>query len=48
LIIAGQKREHHEIAAYGSAVTLVRVLGYQEAARLLTQILEEEKTRIKN
>ncbi|GAB3946390.1 ferritin-like domain-containing protein [Spirosoma harenae] len=44
LIIAGQKIEHHEIAAYGSAVTLARVLGYQEAARLLEQTLEEEKT----
>lgn len=43
LIIAGQKIEHHEIAAYGSAVTLARVLGYQEAARLLEQTLEEEK-----
>jgi hypothetical protein len=43
LIIAGQKIEHHEIAAYGSAVTLARVLGYQEAARLLEQTLDEEK-----
>ncbi len=43
LIIAGQKIEHHEIAAYGSAVTLARVLGYTEAAQLLHQTLEEEK-----
>ncbi|MCK8493431.1 MULTISPECIES: ferritin-like domain-containing protein [Spirosoma] len=43
LIIAGQKIEHHEIAAYGSAVTLAQVLGYTEAARLLEQTLDEEK-----
>jgi len=43
LIIAGQKIEHHEIAAYGSAVTLAQVLGYTEAARLLQQTLDEEK-----
>lgn len=43
LIIAGQKIEHHEIAAYGSAVTLANVLGYTDAARLLQQTLEEEK-----
>lgn len=43
LIIAGQKIEHHEIAAYGSVVTLASVLGYSDAARLLKQTLEEEK-----
>lgn len=43
LIIAAQKAEHHEIAAYGSAVTLARVMGHTEAARLLEQTLEEEK-----
>ena len=43
LIIAGQKVEHHEIASYGSVVTLAQVLGYSEAARLLNQTLEEEK-----
>jgi ferritin-like metal-binding protein YciE len=43
LIIAGQKIEHHEIAAYGSAVTLANVLGYTDAARLLQQTLDEEK-----
>ncbi|WP_420150496.1 ferritin-like domain-containing protein [Spirosoma sp.] len=44
LIIAGQKIEHHEIASYGSVVTFAKVLGYTEAARLLEQTLEEEKT----
>ena len=43
LIIAGQKVEHHEIAAYGSVVTLAQVLGYSDAARLLKQTLDEEK-----
>ena len=43
LIIAGQKIEHHEIASYGSVVTLAQVLGYQQAARLLEQTLAEEK-----
>ena len=43
LIIAGQKIEHHEIAAYGSVVTLAKVLGYTDAAQLLHQTLEEEK-----
>lgn len=43
LIIAGQKVEHHEIAAYGSLHSLARLLGYHEAARLIEQSLEEEK-----
>ena len=43
LIIAGQKIEHHEIASYGSVVTFAKVLGYNEAARLLEQTLQEEK-----
>lgn len=43
LIIAAQKVEHHEIASYGSAVTLARVMGHTEVARLLEQTLEEEK-----
>ena len=43
LIISAQKVEHYEIAAYGSLRTLARMLGYQEAARLLEQSLEEEK-----
>ncbi|QJW90628.1 ferritin-like domain-containing protein [Spirosoma taeanense] len=43
LILAAQKVEHHEIASYGSVVTLAKVLGYTEAAQLLHQTLEEEK-----
>jgi ferritin-like metal-binding protein YciE len=43
LIIASQKVEHHEIAVYGSLHTLARVLGYNEAANLIEQNLQEEK-----
>ncbi|QMW06044.1 YciE/YciF ferroxidase family protein [Spirosoma foliorum] len=43
LIMAGQKIEHHEIASYGSVVTFAQVLGYNQAARLLEQTLNEEK-----
>lgn len=43
LIIAGQKVEHHEIAAYGSLHSLARLLGYHEAAQLIEQSLNEEK-----
>lgn len=43
LIIAGQKVEHHEIAAYGSLHSLARLLGYHDAARLIEESLQEEK-----
>ena len=43
LIMAAQKVEHHEIASYGSVVTLAQVLGYSQAASLLQQTLQEEK-----
>lgn len=43
LIIAGQKGEHFEIAAYGSLHTLAQTLGYTQAAQLLEQTLSEEK-----
>lgn len=43
LIIAGQKVEHHEIAAYGSLHSLARLLGYHEAALLIDESLQEEK-----
>jgi ferritin-like metal-binding protein YciE len=42
LIIAAQKIEHHEIAAYGSLVTFAEILEKPEAACLLIQTLEEE------
>ncbi len=43
LIIAAQKVEHHEIAAYGSLHALAQLLGYTEASQLIEQTLQEEK-----
>ncbi|WP_343671132.1 ferritin-like domain-containing protein [Chitinophaga sp.] len=43
LIFACQKAEHYEIATYGGLVTLAATLGYNEAATILSQTLEEEK-----
>lgn len=43
LIAAGQKVEHYEIATYGTLVELARKLGYEEAADLLQETLDEEK-----
>jgi ferritin-like metal-binding protein YciE len=42
LIAAAQKVEHYEIAGYGTARAWAHRLGYQDAARLLEQTLEEE------
>lgn len=43
LIIAAQKVEHYEIAAYGSLVQLAKTMGQNDVADLLAQTLEEEK-----
>jgi ferritin-like metal-binding protein YciE len=43
IIIASQKVEHYEIAAYGGLVQLARTLGLEDAAALLGQTLAEEK-----
>jgi ferritin-like metal-binding protein YciE len=43
MIIAAQKVEHYEIAAYGSLVQLAKTMGQNEVANLLAQTLEEEK-----
>lgn len=43
LIIAAQKVEHYEIAAYGSLRTLANHMGHTEAAAILEQTLAEEK-----
>lgn len=43
LIIAAQKVEHYEIAAYGSLVQLAKTMRKNEVAQLLAQTLEEEK-----
>ena len=42
LIAAAQKAEHYEIASYGTARTWAQRLGYDKAARLLQQTLDEE------
>jgi ferritin-like metal-binding protein YciE len=43
LIIAAQKVEHYEIAAYGSLVQLAKTMGENEIADILYETLEEEK-----
>ena len=43
IIGAAQKMEHYEIACYGTARTLARQAGMDQAAELLEQTLEEEK-----
>jgi len=43
LIFAGQKAEHYEIASYGGMVSLAKTLGYDDAAEILSQTLQEEK-----
>src|SRR5512146_1677816 len=42
LIAAAQKVEHYEIAGYGTARTWANELGYQDAARMLQDTLDEE------
>ena len=42
LIAAAQKVEHYEISGYGTARAWAQRLGYDKAARLLQQTLEEE------
>jgi ferritin-like metal-binding protein YciE len=43
LIIAAQKVEHYEIAAYGGLATLAKTLGKNDVKQILGQTLEEEK-----
>jgi len=43
LIAAAQKVEHYEIASYGCLVAWAKELGFQTAAELLNETLEEEK-----
>jgi ferritin-like metal-binding protein YciE len=44
LIGAAQKIEHYEISGYGTVRTMAEMLGQQDAADLLEETLEEEKT----
>lgn len=43
IIAAAQRVEHYEMAGYGTARTYAKLLGFDEAAGLLDQTLEEEK-----
>lgn len=42
LIAAAQRVEHYEMAGYGCVRTFARLLGYEQAADLLQQTLDEE------
>jgi ferritin-like metal-binding protein YciE len=42
IIAAAQKVEHYEIAGYGCVRTYARMLGYEDAAELLQETLDEE------
>ena len=42
LIAAAQRVEHYEMAGYGCVRTFARLLGYEEAADLLQETLDEE------
>jgi ferritin-like metal-binding protein YciE len=42
LISAAQRVEHYEMAGYGAVRTYAKVLGNEQAARLLQQTLDEE------
>lgn len=44
IISAGQKVEHYEIATYGTLGSFARTLGLKEAASLLEESLNEEKS----
>jgi ferritin-like metal-binding protein YciE len=43
VIGAAQRVEHYEIAAYGTLIAFANELGYEEAAELFEQSLDEEK-----
>ena len=43
LIVSGNKVEHYEMALYGSLVAFAQQLGFEDAASLLQQTLNEEK-----
>ena len=44
LIAAAQRVEHYEMAAYGTLVAWARAMSHDEAADLLQETLDEEKT----
>jgi ferritin-like metal-binding protein YciE len=42
LIAAAQRVEHYEMAGYGCVKTYAKLLGYEDAAKLLEETLSEE------
>ena len=42
LISAAQRVEHYEMAGYGTARTLAKMLGYKDVAKILQTTLDEE------
>lgn len=44
IISAAQRIEHYEIAGYGTARAIASALGYQDAAKLLQETLDEESS----
>lgn len=48
MIAAAQKVEHYEIAGYGTLRTFAYLMGFNEAAQLLQQTLDEEEQTDKN
>ena len=44
IIASAQRAEHYEIAAYGTVAAWAESLGYTDAAELLRETLDEEKT----
>ena len=44
IIASGQRAEHYEMAAYGTLVAWARAMGHEEAADLLQENLDEEKS----
>ena len=43
LIVAAQKAEHYEIAAYGTLISWAVALGHDEVVQILNETLEEER-----
>ena len=48
IIVAAQKVEHYEIAAYGGLAQIATTMGQDEIAQILSQTLEEEKQTDRN
>jgi ferritin-like metal-binding protein YciE len=48
IISAAQRVEHYEMAAYGTVRTWAEQLGYDKAAAVLQETLDEEEARMKS